>query len=78
MTPALNGVECRRLAQREHKYILVSLAYSPIRSSSPLAHASLTVELAAFASPGILSQPPFSMKVALSQELTSFNSLSFS
>jgi len=43
MTPALNGDERRRLAQREQKYILVSLAYFSIRSSSPSAHARLTV-----------------------------------
>ena len=43
MTPALNGAACRRLAQREHKYILVSLAYFSIRISSPSAQARLTV-----------------------------------
>jgi len=43
MTPALNGAACRRLAQREHKYILLSLAYFSIRISSPSAQARLTV-----------------------------------
>ncbi len=43
MTPALNGAECWRLAQRKHKYILVSLAYFGIRISSPSAQARLTV-----------------------------------
>jgi len=55
--------------------ILASLAYFSIRSSTPSAHARLTVK-PAFCSPGILSQPPFSMNSALFQELIAFNSLS--
>src|SRR5437867_8484583 len=47
-----------------------------IRSASPSAHARATAE-PAFACPGILSQPPFSMTSALCQLLTSPSSLSF-
>src|SRR5437773_2117989 len=47
-----------------------------ITSASPSAHARATAE-PAFACPGILSQPPFSMTSALCQLLTSPSSLSF-
>src|SRR5206468_4071018 len=47
-----------------------------IRSASPSAHARATAE-PAFACPGILSQPPFSMTSALCQLLTASSSLSF-
>src|SRR5205807_4309601 len=47
-----------------HLLLKASLAYF-VRYSSPSAHARLTSKLG-FCSPGILSQPPFSMKALLS------------
>src|ERR1051325_5414976 len=46
-------------------------------ASTPSAQARLTVG-SALSSPGILSQPPFSITVDLSQELVAFNSLTLS